>query len=71
MSAMTHNDDPLLDIPAAAEYLSQTPRWIRRRLEERELAHVKLGGRVMFRRSMLDRLIERSTVEPADGLRHG
>lgn len=56
----------LLDIPAAAERLSVTERWIRRAVAERAIPFVKVGRYVRFRPDDLDRYVERQVV-PAGG----
>jgi excisionase family DNA binding protein len=46
--------DPLLSIPEAADYLGVGVRWMRRAVAERSVEHVKVGGLVRFRQSVLD-----------------
>lgn len=55
----------LLDVPAAAAYLSQTVPWIRRRIYLREIPFHKLGATVRFRRADLDAYIDANRVEAA------
>jgi len=49
---------PLLDMEGAAEYLSDTPRHLRRLAQERQLPFIKVGGKVRFRRQDLDTYVE-------------
>jgi excisionase family DNA binding protein len=59
-------DSRLIDVPAAADYLDVTERWVRRTVAERRLPHVKVGRYVRFRTDDLDRYIARQRV-PARG----
>jgi excisionase family DNA binding protein len=54
------NPDPLLDAAQAAEYLSITVPALREHKRQARVAFVKLGRRVLFRRSDLDALIAHS-----------
>ena len=53
---------PLLDIPAAADRLGVSERWVRRAVAERRLPFVKVGRYVRFRPADLDRYIDRQLV---------
>ena len=53
----------LLDVDAAAEYLSVTPRFIRRLVAERRVPFVKLGRHLRFDPSDLDRFIDAGRVD--------
>ena len=55
----------LLDVEGAAEYLSVTPRFIRRLIAERRLPFVKLGRHVRFDPADLDRFISAGRVDAA------
>jgi len=57
---MTHR---LLDVEGAAEYLSVTPRFIRRLVAERRVPFVKLGRHLRFDPSDLDRLINAGRID--------
>lgn len=54
--------ESLLDIPAAADRLGVSERWVRRAVSERHLPFVKVGRFVRFRPEDLDRYIERQRV---------
>ena len=54
--------DELYDKKGAAHYLNTTERHVRRLAQDRRLAHVKVGHFVRFRRSDLDRYLERRRV---------
>jgi len=57
-------DDPkLLDVNRAASYLGVSTSFIRNLVAQRSLVHYKLGGRVMFRRTDLDKFIDESKRE--------
>jgi len=58
----------LLDVEGAAEYLSVTPRFIRRLVAERRLPFVKLGRHLRFDTADLDRFVEAGRVD-AVGIR--
>ena len=46
--------DPLLDLPAAAEYLNVRPRMVRRLVSERRVPFVRVGRHIRLRQSDLD-----------------
>lgn len=48
----------LLDVNAAAGYLSVTPRWMRRAVSERRLPYYRLGGRIRFLRADLEAYVD-------------
>jgi len=54
--------DELFDKKGAAEYLSTSERHVRRLAQDKHLAHVKVGRFVRFRRSDLDRYLDRRRV---------
>ena len=62
MATTTANWSGLYDIEGAAEYLTTTPRHIKRLWAERKLPAVKLGGKVRFKQSDLDLFIARNRV---------
>lgn len=49
----------LLDVPAAAQRLGVTQRWVRRAVAERRLSFVKVGRHVRFEPDAITRYIER------------
>ena len=49
-----------MGMDAAATYTGLSPRTIRRLYDERQLAGVRIGSRVVFDRADLDQLIEQS-----------
>ncbi len=55
---------PPLTIDQAAEYLNVTPRFVRRLVDERRIAFIKLGRFVRLDPEVLDRFLEQGTVEP-------
>lgn len=57
---------PLLTLDEAAEYLSVTPRFVRRLVAERRLAKVKLGKFVRIHRDDLDAFIAAGRVDGAE-----
>lgn len=76
MNAPSPTEDRLLDSGQAAAYLGVTERWLRRAVDERRFAHIKLGKHLRFKRSVLDAYVEANTrpaqsrpVEPAEVLR--
>lgn len=55
------NPDPLYDIQQAAQYAGTTVRFMRRLTHEERIQVVRIGGRVRFRKSALDGLIDTNT----------
>ncbi|GMU78731.1 MAG: hypothetical protein AMXMBFR46_15250 [Acidimicrobiia bacterium] len=53
----------LLDVDAAAQYLSVTPRFIRRLVAERRVPFVRLGRHLRFDPADLDRFVEAGRVD--------
>ncbi|CAN5800971.1 hypothetical protein BH23ACT8_BH23ACT8_12200 [soil metagenome] len=56
----------LLDIPAAAQRLGVTPRWVRRAVAERRISFVKVGRNVRFEPEAITRYIERQRKAARD-----
>ncbi len=57
-------DSNLLTVPETAKYLRLSVAAIRKRISDRSIPYVKLGRRVLFRRTDLDDLINNSLVLP-------
>lgn len=55
----------LLGYPAAADYLDDSERHLRRLVAERKIAFVKVGRKVRFRKSDLDAFVTANVVEAA------
>lgn len=62
---------PLLTVDEAAEYLTVTPRFVRRLIEERRIPKVKLGKFVRIHRDDLDAFIVAGRVEGAEWRNQG
>ena len=60
------NQSFLLDIPAAAQRLNVTERWVRRAVAERRIAFVKVGRNVRFEPEAIARYIERQRTGARD-----
>jgi excisionase family DNA binding protein len=56
--------DPFYDVAGAAEYLGQTERWVRRSVNEGRLPYVRMGRRLAFRRSALEKWIAEHVNAP-------
>lgn len=56
-------DSSLMDVKQAAEYLNTSVTHIRQLWGQRELAAVKIGGKVRFHRDDLDKYIEERRTE--------
>lgn len=59
----------LLTAEQVAERLNATPRFVRRLVEERRIAYVKVGRLVRFEPSAVADYIERNKVVPIDRVR--
>ncbi|HVM00594.1 MAG TPA: helix-turn-helix domain-containing protein [Egibacteraceae bacterium] len=57
----------LLDVPAAAQRLGVTQRWVRRAVAERRISFVKVGRNVRFEPEAISRYIERQRQPARDG----
>ena len=63
-SSSEYVDRPLLDIPAAANHLGCSERFVRRLVQERRIPFVKLAGtRVRFLESDLNQWVVSQRVE--------
>ena len=51
------NDMALLDVGEAAEVLNTSPRFVRRLIQERRIAFVKVGRHVRIKSTELDRFV--------------
>lgn len=58
--------DPLLDLPAAAEYLGVGPRMARRLVSERRVPFIRVGRHIRLRQSDLDAYLAEHYVEAVD-----
>ena len=58
--------DCLIDIPAAAERLGVTQRWVRRAVAERRISFVKVGRNVRFEPEEIRRYIARQRKPARD-----
>jgi excisionase family DNA binding protein len=57
--------DAWFNVSEAAEYLGVTDRWMRRQIESRTIDFNKVGGKIRFRQSVLDEILEHGDV-PAE-----
>ncbi len=55
----------LLDYRELAEYLGLSPITLRKKVSEKEIPYTKVGGRVRFRRTDIDRWLEARTFRPS------
>ena len=55
------NADPLWSIPAWSAYVGINPDYTRQLIKQQRIPSVKIGGRVLLRRSAADDLITRGT----------
>jgi excisionase family DNA binding protein len=60
------NPDPLWQVPEFATYLGIKPEFARQLVKQRRIETVKIGGRVLIRKSTADAIIARGT-RPATG----
>ena len=65
MSVGQLNETSLVTVPEAAKLLRLQPSTIRKWLHERRLPRVKLGRRIVLRRSDLEELVERGHEKSA------
>jgi excisionase family DNA binding protein len=59
----------LLTAEQVAEWLKATPRFVRRLVQQRRIAYVKVGRFVRFEASAVAEYIARNTVTPIDRAR--
>lgn len=62
--AKAPQSDPFYDVAGCAEYLGQTERWVRRNVNEGKLPYVRMGRRLAFRRSALEKWIAEHVNAP-------
>lgn len=55
-----------LDVTEAAAYLGMKPRFIRRLVDERRIAHYKVGRFVRLDPDVLDQYLANSVVPPSE-----
>lgn len=60
-NARLKNERNLLTIEQAAEQLAVSKSFIRKRIQDRTLAHTKVGRAIRFRQRDLDAFVEKST----------
>lgn len=62
-----HIDDPVFNRAEAAEYMGCSERWLRDRLADRTIGHIKLNKLIRFRRSQCDAYLASHTIDPEGG----
>jgi excisionase family DNA binding protein len=50
------------NVAEAAEYLGVTERWLRRQIDNRTIDYNQPGGRIRFRKDVLDELLDASDI---------
>lgn len=55
-------EDPFLTVGEAAAFLGQSPRWVRRQVEEEAIRFARFGRGLRFRQSWLERYVEENTT---------
>jgi len=60
-NARSSTDRNLLTVEQAAEQLNMSVAFIRKRIQDRTLGHVKAGGSIRIRQRDLDSFIDQST----------
>ena len=68
------NADPLWSIPVWSSYVGISPDYTRQLIKQQRIPSVKIGGRVLLRRSAADDLIARGTrpaTRPLNSDRYG
>lgn len=63
-NARLKNDRNLLTVDQAAEQLGMSKSFIRKRIQDRTLGHVKAGGSIRLRQRDIDLFVEKS-IRPA------
>ena len=56
-------EDPFLTVEEAAVFLNQTPRWVRRQVEEARIRYARLGRGLRFRESWLEEYVAAHTSD--------
>jgi excisionase family DNA binding protein len=69
--AIDTSPEPLLDVEGLAARLGVTVRFVRRLVEERRIAYVKVGRLVRFDPIAVERWIDGARVEPSPPRRRG
>lgn len=54
----------LMIVPEAAEFLRMKISTIRAWILRRKITYIKLGGKILFRKSDLEALLEKSVINP-------
>lgn len=66
MTTIMERHRPPLDIHAAAEYLGMRPRFIRRLVDERRIAFLKIGRFVRLDPDVLDQFLADSVIPASE-----
>ncbi len=57
------NDAFIFDVPGLANYLKVDPSWIYKQVQYGTLPHIKMGKYLRFSKSVIDKYLEKSTVQ--------
>ena len=60
-NARLKNDRNLLTVDQAAEQLGMSVSFIRKRIQDRTLAHVKVGGSIRIKQRDIDSFVDKGT----------
>ncbi len=63
------HDDRIFNKKELAEYLNVDVSWIDKKISENEIPYSKLGKYVRFKKSVIDKWIDRKTVKPFSPLK--
>lgn len=66
---MTSNQDPLMTVAEAAEYLATSERFVRRLVSERRIPFVKVGRHVRIRLSAVDSFLAAGSIDAVRAVR--
>jgi excisionase family DNA binding protein len=61
------DQDEVFDVAALAAYLKVDPSWVYKSLDR--LPHVKMGKYLRFKKSAVDKWMDRETVRPTENLK--
>ena len=66
LSGKSKADDEIFDLKGLTEYLKVSDKWIYERTHLKEIPYIKKGGKLMFRKSAIDKWLDLDNVPAVD-----
>ncbi len=65
-NSKTETENMIFDLPALAEYLKVSTKWIYERTHLKEIPYIKIGGQLRFNRKEIDKWLQAGKIPAAE-----